>query len=106
MLCALVTVVISFIACLFMKRPPKEETRISTISIAAASGIISKIANYFLVVALMHLHASIQYPMVTGGTMIVSTVIAALGKKKPSRREILAVVIAFIAIILLVIIPI
>ena len=106
MLSALVTVVISFIACLFLKRPSKEETRISTISIAAASGVINKIANYLLVLSLMHLHASVQYPMVTGGTMIVSTVIAALGKKKPSKREIISVIIAFVAILLLVIIPI
>ena len=77
-----------------------------TIGISAVSGITNKIANFLLVVALAHVDASVQYPMVTGGVMIISTAVCYLSKKKPSKKEILSVVFAFIGLLLLFIIPI
>lgn len=74
--------------------------------IGAASGITNKIANLVLVIALAHVDASVQYPMVTGGVMIVSTLICFLGKNKPSKKEILSIIVAFIGLLLLFAIPI
>lgn len=74
--------------------------------IGALYGAINKIANFFLVIALAHVDASIQYPMITGGTMIVSTIICFFGDKKPSKKEMLSVVLAFIGMLLLFFIPI
>lgn len=54
----------------------------------------------------LHVDASVQYPMVTGGTIIVSTLICCFGKNKPTKREILAVAVAFIGLLLLFVIPI
>ena len=46
-----------------------------------------------------------QYPMVTGGTMIVSTLICFFGDKKPSEKEMISVGFAFVAMLLLFLIP-
>ena len=71
----------------------------------ALHGTIGKIANFLLVIALAHVDASVQYPMVTGGTMIVSTLICFFGDRKPSKKEIASVVLAFIGMLLLFAIP-
>ena len=65
-------------------------------------GTLSRLANYVLVIALAVLPATVQYPFVTGGVMIASTIIAAIVGQKPSRREILSVAISFIGILALV----
>ena len=74
--------------------------------VGCASGAASRVANYFLVIALAFVHGSVQYPMVTGGTIIVSTAICFLGKSKPSRRELVSVALAFLGVLSLVLIPI
>ena len=51
------------------------------------------------------MHGSVQYPMVTGGTIIVSTAICFFGKSKPSRRELISVALAFLGVLALVLIP-
>ena len=66
---------------------------------------MNKIANFLLVLALAHVDVSVQYPMVTGGTMIVSTVICFFGDKKPSKKEILSVAFAFVGMLALFLIP-
>ncbi len=75
------------------------------IGITIASGFSNKIANLILTVALTVLPSSVQYPMVTGGVIIVSTVIALFSKKKPTSREYISVVLAFAGILALVLIP-
>jgi len=74
-------------------------------SVSALGGILNRISNLLLVIALAHVDASVQYPMVTGGVMIVSTLICFLGDKKPSRKEILSVALAFIGLLALFLIP-
>ena len=66
----------------------------------------NKIANLLLVIALAHVDASVQYPMVTGGVMIVSTAICFFGKKKPQKKELISVALAFLGMLALFIIPI
>lgn len=73
--------------------------------IGALQGAINKIANYLLVVALVKVDASVQYPMVTGGTMIVSTIICFFEEKKPTKREMAAVGLAFLGMLALFLIP-
>ena len=74
-------------------------------AIGAFSGAGNKVANFFLVIALSHVDASVQYPMVTGGVMIVSTLLCFLGPKKPSHRETLSVLIGFAGMLALFLIP-
>jgi len=56
--------------------------------------------------ALLHVDASVQYPMVTGGVMIVSTIICFFGDRKPSKKEIISVLVAFVGMLALFVIPI
>jgi drug/metabolite transporter (DMT)-like permease len=91
---------------IFRKDPAGEKFSFAGTAIGAASGIANKIANLVLVIALAHVDASVQYPMVTGGVMIVSTLICFFGKNKPSKKEVLSIIVAFIGLLLLFAIPI
>ena len=91
---------------LFFKEEKGESKRsIKSVCISATGGILNRIANFLLVVALVHVDASVQYPMITGGVMIVSTIVCFLGKNKPSKREVLSVVVAFLGMLALFAIP-
>ena len=75
------------------------------VGIGALMGSINKVANFLLVLSLSHVDASVQYPMVTGGTMIVSTLFSCFGDKKPQKREIISVCFAFAGMLALFLIP-
>ena len=81
------------------------KVRLRSCGVCALNGVVNKLANLLLVFALVHVDASVQYPMVTGGTMIVSTVLSCFGSRKPSKREILSVALAFVGMLSLFIIP-
>ena len=72
-----------------------------TITLGALSGSLNRIANYILVFALTFVDASVQYPLVTGGTIIVSTVICFIRGVKPSKKELASVVLAFLGMVIL-----
>lgn len=74
--------------------------------IAVIGSVGNRIANYLLLLALAVLPASVNYPMVTGGTIIVSTILSYFTDKKPSRVDWLAVGLAFIGIMFLTLLPI
>ena len=90
---------------LFVIRNAERKAVLQSYGIGALYGIVNKLANFLLVLALVHVDASVQYPMVTGGTMIVSTVISCFGDKKPNRREMISVALAFFGMIALFAIP-
>ncbi len=104
---AICTIIICFFILLifFREKDENDKPRISTLAISAGSGIFNRIANLILVIALSHVDASVQYPMVTGGVMIVSTLICFFGDKKPSKREILSIIVAFTGTLALFAIP-
>ena len=111
-LSAAFTVLISLLVLLLLwilhAKEKRKETRprLSSVLFATGHGSINRIANWMLILSLGHVHASAQYPMVTGGVMIVSTALAFFTGKKPSRRELLAVGLSFVAILALIVIPI
>ncbi len=65
----------------------------------AGHSVVNSVGNLWLLIALIHLPASVQYPMVTGGTIVFSTIISLLRKEKSGKREIFACAIALIATI-------
>lgn len=65
-------------------------------------GLLNKVANWLLLIALVHLPVSVQYPMVTGGVIIVSTLLSYLTPKKPGKREFVAVLLSFAGILALI----
>lgn len=102
---ALISMATSFVfLVLWRKRIKKPSVRSYVYMIG--SGAINKVANLFLLFALAALPASMQYPFVTGGVMIVSTVIAFFGRNKPSKRELLSIALAFLGTLALLVIPI
>ncbi|MBP3330096.1 MAG: EamA family transporter [Clostridia bacterium] len=103
-LSALMTVVIAGIILLFNIKKVSLPKRNSFLSLAGY-GFLNKVANYLLLIALAHVPASTQYPMVTGGVMIVSTVLGFFTPNKPGKREIISLVLAFVGIMMLVIVP-
>lgn len=106
-LSALCSVALSGAALLFFRKEASaSKNTVSTIGVAALGGIISRLANFLLVIALAHVDASVQYPMVTGGVMIVSTILTFFTGKNPGKKEVLSVLLAFLGLLILFIIPI
>jgi drug/metabolite transporter (DMT)-like permease len=104
----IVSLVISLIVLLTVFRKKSAEEKPQTFiseTICVSSGTINKIGNLLLVIALAHVDASVQYPMVTGGVMIMSTIISLLGKNKPTIKQIVSVGIAFVGLLALFLIP-
>ena len=104
-LIALCTAVMASVLLLFFPKKGAKKCSPLSIVVGAMHGSINRVANLLLVIALAHVHASVQYPMVTGGVMIVSTVICFFGKNKPSKKEIASVLIAFLGMLILFILP-
>jgi len=106
-LISLCSIVLSGLLMVYFSRKNKTsfKSSLSDIGIISASGITNRIANFWLVIALMHVDASVQYPLVTGGTIIVSTIICFFGKNKPSKKDVVSVIIAFIGTVALFAIP-
>ena len=68
---------------------------------SAVNGSVNRVANFLLVLSLVHIDASVQYPLITGGVMIISTLICFFGQNKPTKKEILSVVMAFLGMLAL-----
>ena len=98
---AIVMALISLVIVMPMRKKLKKP-KLSVIFYSFGGGAINQVANFLLIIALAVLPASVQYPFITGGVMIASTIIAALTGQKPSRREILSVGLSFIGLIVLV----
>ncbi len=98
---AIVSAVISGVVLIFIRKNLEKPNK-KAVFCTVGYGVLNKIANYLLLIALAVLPASVQYPFVTGGTMVVSTVISAMCGQKPSKKEIFAVVLSFAGIIILI----
>ena len=98
---ALLSALLSGILWLILSRKDWKPYSWKAFGIAFANGGINRFANFLLVIALVHLDASIQYPMITGGVIIVSTVICFFRKEKPKAKELLAVALSFIGLLIL-----
>ena len=90
---------------LLEKEKDQKKLTVRACAVGVANGGINKVANFILVLALMHVDTSVQYPMVTGGVIIVSTIVSLFGDKKPSKRELISAAFAFLGTLVLFIIP-
>ncbi|MBO5222387.1 MAG: EamA family transporter [Clostridia bacterium] len=106
LLCATTTLVVAGTLALILFPSYRKKFRPSAAPFGFTSGVFNRVANLLLLIALAHVPASVQYPMVTGGVMIVSTVIAAFSANKPTKKQWIAVGLSFVGILLLVTIPI
>ena len=72
-----------------------------TLFFGGVSGITNRVANLLLLIALLHVDTSVQYPLVTGGVMVVSSIINLFGENKPSKKELYSVGVAFVGMLAL-----
>ncbi len=106
LLSSLLRLAVSGTVLLYLIAVKKEENRSPKITwkivgILAGVGVLGHVANYFLLIALAHVPGSMQYPMVTGGVMICSTVIGFFTKKQPRKKDVAAVAVSFVGLLCL-----
>lgn len=106
LLTAMCNFAVSGILMLLLFNTYKGKIGLPALSFGFMGGGINRFANFLLVAALLHVPASVQYPMVTGGCMIVSTIIAFFTSAKPTKMQIISVALSFVGIVLLVTVPI
>ncbi len=63
----------------------------------SGNAVCNGIGNLLLLIALVHIQASVQYPIVTGCTMVFSTLLGVLRGEKLNARVIVALVLAVAA---------
>ena len=100
MLTSLVTVVICAVM-LLIKYKTIPVIKGKELLFASGYGVFNGVGNLFLLISLVHLPASVQYPLVTGGVMLFSTLISAIRKEKISKKEYIAAAISFAASVLM-----
>ena len=103
------TVAISGVVWLAMahkREPDQARYNLGDGAVATLNGGMNAVANCLLVIALASVDASLQYPAVTGGVMIASTLICFFGARKPSKRELVSITLAFVGTLALFVIPI
>lgn len=61
----------------------------------------STIGNLLILLSLKHLPASVQYPVITGGTVVISLFVSILRREKAGIRNIIATAVAFAATVML-----
>lgn len=101
---AVMTALISGVILIFVwKKSPLKLNAKALVSMAG-NGILNRVANFLLLLSLAYLPASVQYPMITGGVMIVSTLLGYFTPNKPKMREWISLALSFAGIMALVLI--
>lgn len=72
-----------------------------SLGFAAGYGIFNGVGNWLLLISLVNLPASVQYPLVTGGVMVFSTIISMIRKEKLAKTDYIAAAISFVASVLM-----
>ena len=89
----------------FLKNKTYTKPSLRSLGLGLFSGSFAQLSNLLLVIALGHVDASVQYPMVTGGIMIISTLYCFFTPQKPSKKELLSVATAFFGLLAMFLIP-
>lgn len=63
---------------------------------------LNNFGNLFLLIALLHVPASVQYPIVSGGNIVFSLLISIALKEKNNLSNYISAIIAFVATVLLI----
>lgn len=71
--------------------------RLKDLKFTAGGAACNGVANLLLLIALKHVDASVQYPLVTGGVVVFSAMTTLITERKLSRNNIIAVIFAVLA---------
>ncbi len=77
----------------------------AALGLAALNGGMNRLASWLYVIALVHIPASVQSPLVTGGVMILCSVFALFTHNKPKTKDWIGVLLSFIGLLALFLIP-
>lgn len=99
-LARIVSAVICAAFCFGIKGTFKKTSK-KSVFYSCGFAVLSSFGNLLVLLSLKHLPASVQYPMITGGVVIISLLISILRKEKVNLRNIIATVVAFLATMML-----
>ena len=97
----LITVAFCLLFLLFADRKMLR-LRLKDLQYTAGGALSNGVGNLLLLIALKHVDASVQYPLVTGGVIVFSAAVTKISEKKLSRNNMIAVILAFLAAIFVV----
>lgn len=94
----------TIVFCVLLKgKPQKHLYHVNRKALVYCVGyaLFNSVGNLLLLIALQHLPASVQYPIVTGGVIVISTLIALARKEHVTIREGGGATVALLATILI-----
>jgi drug/metabolite transporter (DMT)-like permease len=100
----LLTNLVTFVCCIAIRLFLERKVNLmkgKSLGYAGGYALFNGIGNLFLLLALKELPASIQYPVVTGGVVVCSTIISFIRKEKLRIQDYLSALIAFIATVMM-----
>lgn len=97
----LLIVVVVLLVCRSRGQAIRLQKPLRSIGSTVGFGVITTLANLILLIALLHVDASIQYPIVTGGVIVLSLMWDWILGKKPNRYAVGAAAVSFGGLIFL-----
>lgn len=98
----IITIVFCFLYLFFNNRIMLKIHR-GDVQYTAGGALFNGTGNLLLLIALKHVEASIEYPLVTGGVIIFSAMVTWIAEKQITRKNIFAVIFAFLAAIFVIV---
>ncbi len=101
---ATVTALLSGIFLILSYRKSPMKLSFKAVFWMSGNGILNRVANFLLLLSLAYLPASVQYPMITGGVMIISSLLSYFTPNKPKVKEWISVALSFAGIMIMVLV--
>ncbi len=101
---AVVTALLSGVFLVLSYRKSPMKLSFKAVFWMSGNGILNRVANFLLLLSLAYLPASVQYPMITGGVMIVSSLLSYFTPNKPKLKEWISVALSFAGIMIMVLV--
>lgn len=98
---SIVMVVICGVVLLWFRKSAKLQSGKAVAGAVVGYGLMEGLGNLLLLIALTQVNASVQYPMVTGGTILVCAVVDMIRGIKMSRRTGVSCALAFLATLMI-----
>ena len=89
----------------FALRREHPKLTLSAALLSVGGGVVNRLGNFILMITLLTVPASVQYPLVTAGTIAVCTAISFLMGQRPRRGECVAVALAVLGILAQLLLP-
>ena len=103
---SILSVTVAAVLLLLAMRREHPKLTLSAALFSVGGGVVNRIGNLILVITLVTVPASVQYPLVTAGTIAVCTAISFFMGQKPRRGECVAVGLAVFGILVQILLPI